>query len=118
MRGAKSFQAKGANWVLCFDFNTLCALEDELDMSADELGARLDGSDGKPRRIATLMRTVYRIGLSGNHPRMTDHEAGAIVGELGLDEAARLLGEAFKAAFPEVEGGAGADAADRPLVSA
>ena len=50
-----------------------------------------------------FMRSVFRAALSGDRPDISDRDAGEIMSELGLPEAARLIGEVIKASMPDQE---------------
>jgi len=96
LKGEVPFTACGSDFVLVMDFNALCAIDTELDIGIDEIGAKLAGS-------APTIRSVFRIGLAAKHGEMTDLEAGRLIGDMGPTRAAELLAEALKAAFPEVQ---------------
>ena len=57
------------------------------------------------------LRTLFRCALVDELPDLTDAEAGVMMGELGPEEAGRLVSEAFAAAFHQK---AGADRPTRP----
>lgn len=113
-RGIVKFEADGATHSLQFSINALVALEDALGVSVSEIGNKLSGADGKPVGIKE-MRTLFRCGLIEHWPEgePTDKDAGSLMTALGLGEAARLIGDAFAASFPDavtpVASGAGAD---------
>ncbi|WP_226578894.1 hypothetical protein [Acuticoccus sediminis] len=95
--GELTFSALGSNVVMVFDFNAICEIEDEFDMSVSELQDTLQAPRMK------MIRSIFRIGLSRHHPDITDRKAGEIIGDIGIQRAAGLIGEAFSAAFPQAE---------------
>ena len=73
--------------------------------------AALEASPGDMRRI----RSMIWAGMS--HEGISEDAAGDLMDEIGQTEAARLLGEAIRAAFPQApasgEGDAGNGAAGK-----
>ena len=103
LKGEVPFKACNADWTLVLDFNALCAMETELGITADMMGERLSGS-------AATIRSVFRIGLAAKHGDMTDLEAGRLIGDIGIKDAAELLAKALKLAFPDAAKSAGGNA--------
>lgn len=97
--GVKSFLVGEDRYTMVFAINAICALEEEFDIKAENIGELL--TDGRVKTI----RSLFRIALLENHPGMTDLEAGRIMAAVGLDQVAELLLEALSAAFPDVEEG-------------
>jgi hypothetical protein len=100
MKGQARFEAAKKPWTLTFGFNELVSLEDELGVKVDEIGAKLGES-------ARMVRTVFRVCLEAEHGQMTDREAGDLISEIGLQEAAQHIAKAFAAAFPSGSAEAG-----------
>ena len=96
IKGEVGFKAAEQNWTLVFDFNALCTIEEDLEIDVADVGDRL----GSP----TMIRSIFRIGLAAHHGAMSDLEAGRLIHDLGVNEAAQLIARAFKAAFPEAKG--------------
>ena len=107
--GELTFNALGSNFVMVFDFNALCEIEDELDMPVAELQETMQSP-----RMKTV-RTIFRIGLGRHHPHVDDVGAGEIIGDIGLQRSADLIGEAFSAAFPQASGEGGTTGARPPM---
>lgn len=105
--GDVDFEADGKRWVLRFDFNALCALEEGLGVDLASLGA-----PGQAVRAATL-RTMVRVGLAHHHGELSDLAAGDIVQAVGLAAMTELVAQAFTAAFAVPAG-----KSDRPPVKA
>lgn len=98
LKGEVPFSACGSEWTLVMDFNAICSIDTELGIGIDTIGAKLSGS-------APTIRSVFRIGLEAKHDKLTDIEAGRLIGDIGPAKAAQLIAEALQAAFPEVKQG-------------
>ena len=109
-QGIVTFADGEATRSLVFDINALCALEDEFGVSIAEIGGLLspvvkkdDGSVVQSSVKISNVRQIFRTGLvagwADGEPTIQD--AGDIMGRIGLADAARLVGEAFQAAFPD-----------------
>lgn len=85
--------------------NALVRYQDAAGETLLEAMAALEQSPGDTRRI----RRMVWAALS--HEGLTEEAAGDLMDEIGQTEAARLLGEAIRAAFPQA-GAPGAEAAD------
>lgn len=101
IKGEVGFKVDGADFILVYDFNALCSIEQELEVDPTELGAKLSSP--------TTIRTVFRIGLAAHHGAMSDLEAGRLIQGLGMQAAGETIAKAFKAAFPEADDGASAE---------
>ena len=99
-KGVVTFQAGDDLWNLCFDFNAMCEIEDEFDMPVEKIGAKTEWR-------AKEVRSLFRIGLSRYHDKLTDEDAGNIISKIGAQEAGNLIGEAFKEANPPKEAAGG-----------
>jgi hypothetical protein len=97
-----SFVAAGKTYTMVFSINALCELESDFDDVVGEVAAVLAGT-GKKR--ITVMRKVFRAGLSDHHPEVTEKEAGAIMTAIGPAMAFAKVAEAFTLAFPPTDGG-------------
>lgn len=83
-------------YVLLLDFNALCDLEDDFPgIMKGELALE------SPKAI----RKVFAVGLSARHPDVNERKAGEIIQAVGLGRVAQLVGDAFKASFPEAAKG-------------
>lgn len=96
-RGEVTLQTGDVTHKLRFTVNSLCNLEDALDMSIIEIGNKL--SDVKKVRVS-LLRTILKHCLPGG---TTDDQAGEIIGEVGLPATMSAISEAIKQAFPEAK---------------
>ena len=92
IKGEVGFKIAGGDFVLAYDFNALCTLEEDLGVSVEEIGEKLSS--------VSSIRTIFRIGLEVHHGRMTDIEAGRMIHELTVPKAGELVVKAIQAAFP------------------
>lgn len=99
VKGEVSFEAEGQTFVLVFDFNAICAVEDVFDLPIAQIGEKM--ADGMR---AGDLRKLITAGLQANHPGITDLSAGHIIGQIGAQAAANKLAEAMVAAFPDAGG--------------
>lgn len=104
-RGQLGFEVEGERWTFAFSTNALCVVEEEFDLAdITQLEKVLSGSPS----LRTI-RKLFRIGLTDQHPDMTDVEAGRIMQDVGgLEPSLELIMRAVEQAFPEAakEGGA------------
>lgn len=105
VNGEVSFEASGETYVMVLNINALCRLEDRLDMSVQDIGAKM----GETPRLSFL-RTVLCVGLQAHTPGMTDERAGLLIDEIGLAEVGALISSAFSRAFQTSKGAADGDA--------
>ena len=96
IRGEVDFQAGGEGYTFLLDFNALCDLEEDMPGLMD----------GKVElKSPKLIRKVFLVGLQARHPDLSEQDAGAIVHDVGLEKAADLIGQSFKASFPAAKDG-------------
>ena len=98
VKGEVAFEAEGVQHVLVLDFNAMCSLEDELDIPLAQLGEAMTGGR------MSLLRSVFRAALEARQPGITSQQAGHLIQVIGLPRTTELIGEAFAAANPAVEG--------------
>lgn len=103
VKGEVGFTVGDERYVLVFSMNALCVLEDALDMSLNEIGAKMTAG-----ARMSFLRTVFWAGLIENRPDMTELKAGDIMGEIGVGKVGDLIGRAFTSAFPKAEAATGA----------
>lgn len=92
LKGEVGFTVAGGDFVLAYDFNALCTLEEDLGVGVEEIGEKLNS--------VSSLRTVFRAGLEAKHGRMTDIEAGRMIHEVGVQKAGELVVKAIQGAFP------------------
>lgn len=98
-KGEIAFTAAGGSFTLLYDFNALCTIEQDLEIDVADVGSKLSS--------ASMLRSVFRIGLEAHHGAMSDIEAGRLIHDLGVEQAGEVIGKAFKAAFPDAAPGGG-----------
>lgn len=92
------------DYTLVFNVNTLCDLEEELGVGdLNELMAVFNGLNEKPS-IRTI-RALFYGALKQEQANMTPAQAGAIISEVGLDDATDALMKALELAFPDGDNG-------------
>ncbi|WP_315920440.1 hypothetical protein [Mesorhizobium sp. SP-1A] len=102
-RGEVAFDALGQSWTLKLGTNAMCEIEDATGKTFSEVGELM----GDQKRVTIkLMRTVFWGALREQHEDVTIKQAGAVIDDIGMQEAGRLIGEAFQAAMPEQKEGA------------
>lgn len=91
IKGEVPFQADGKDYTFLLDLNALCEAEAHvsglMDGAADLSSVR-------------SIRAVFWAGLIQHHPGLTLHDAGRVMQDLGLKEAAALVVDGMKASFP------------------
>lgn len=98
LRGEVSFQTSERTYTLRYGTNELVVLEETLGISMQGLEAFL----AEPANVnLKLLRSLFRIGLLGCEPELTDAAAGEIMDSIGLGEATTLILQALTVAFPK-----------------
>ncbi|MDP3853617.1 hypothetical protein [Phenylobacterium sp.] len=86
--------------TLLFDINTLCMLEDKLNISAGEI-AELAG----PGMRLGFLRTLLWAGLHEHHGDLDLKAVGLLIHGAGVEVTAAKVIEALVKAFPASEAG-------------
>lgn len=104
LKGEVSLEADGTAYIIVFDINALCALEDKSGKSAMKLFEAL--SDNPDLRT---LRLLVWAGLQSHIKGLTLDGAGEIMQAVGMAGLAEKLGEAARKAFPaaNIEGAGG-----------
>jgi hypothetical protein len=89
------FEFGGVRYALFYDLNTLCDLEDALDLDSLQILARAASSSRMK-----VVRTIFRAGLLRDHPELSETLAGQIITKITAAEARAKVVEALAAAFP------------------
>ncbi len=110
LKGEVSFEVEGEPYTLVLNINTLCILEERLDISIGQLIEKLTNNV----RLG-FIRSVLWIGLSTYHPDLTEDDVGDLLASLKLTGAKDLIVQAVARAFPTSEE---ANAAGDPPVAA
>lgn len=111
VKGEVAFTVEGVEYILVFDINALCILEDRLNLPVMEIGQRF--SDPSTLRLSFL-REVFRAGLLTHHDEMSPEAAGALLMGVGLEGAATLIAKAFFAAFDQGKKGGARQRPQKP----
>ena len=93
----------GTEYVLRYDVNALCEAEEASGENIPALLAKLN--DGVPPSFRQ-MRTLFWAGLRSGAPKITQAEAGTLLGELGAEKAMRLVGDSLTASLGLAEASA------------
>lgn len=98
-RGEVGFEADGRSWTLHLGTNAMCKIEAETGKGIAEIGNLLNN---EKTASMTLMRAVFWGSLQDHHPGTSIKDCSELMDELGPQEVARLIGEAFTLANPKV----------------
>ena len=94
--GAYRFEADGKSYVMKVGANAMCQLESRYEKSIVDLATDLQSGNVQ----LLLIRDMFAFSLV---PQVGQQDAGDIIDSLGVQEAGRILGEAFALAFPPDE---------------
>lgn len=108
----KRFKALKQDWIARFDFNAICALEEETGKGIYEFLApmviQLNESDAADPSVVlgavsalkmSDLRLVIYHALSGHHD-VSLEDVGDIIGDIGMAKAMQIVGWAFQRAMP------------------
>lgn len=96
-RGEVTLQAGDVTHVVRFTVNSLCNLENELDMPITAIGDKL--GNAKQVRLG-LLRTMLKYGLV---TPMGDEQVGDLIGAVGLPAVLNAIVAGIAQAFPEAK---------------
>lgn len=105
MSSAKEYTL--GKYTLVYDMNALCAAEDELGPLTSLL------TDPEKAGSVKTIRSLIWAGLIRNH-KGTIEEAGDVIDEVGLEEAANAVRAAMQKAYPQ---GGTSDETGKPKAS-
>lgn len=97
-KGEVDFEVDGKSYKLVYTANSLCDLEDQLNISVVDIGSLL----GSGIRMKTI-RAFMWAGLLEHHPETTIKQAGNIVQALTVAKAIDLVGKSIQLSFTEPE---------------
>lgn len=100
-RGEVGFDLDGERYILRLATNEWCALEEEHGKTTDELIADFMGQLQAERLNMRFIRSFFHAALIGSKPEATADDAGAIMSDMGMVEAAQKLALAIQASMPE-----------------
>lgn len=95
-RGAVTFEVDGQPYTLRMTTNAMVRYEDRSGESIVEALGKMDGANVSISSVRRLFWTMLVGDLS-------EEQAGDLMDEIGLTEAAAKLGEAARLAFPQAQ---------------
>lgn len=98
LKGEVSFEAYGDTYTLAFPINSLIKLEERLGCGIVQIGDQLNGGAS----MGTI-RALFWAGLIAHH-NLSEDEAGDLIDEVGLAEAAELAGKSLTLSMPGAGG--------------
>lgn len=104
-RGEIGYEIDGERHILRISTNEWCALEDLHDKPTNELLAEFMTSLQAERLNMRFVRSFFWAAMLGENPDATEKDAGVVMSDLGLTEAAGLLGRAIAASMPDAKEG-------------
>jgi hypothetical protein len=122
LKGETTFTVKGAAYVVFFDIDRVCQLEDLVRRREPDLDGIRDivARMNRTKRVGLIRATLW-VGLQQHQPKVTEAEAGVLIGRLTIAGALFAINAAMAAAFPgdadeeeEAEGGSPAPAPSDP----
>lgn len=100
-KGEVSAEIDGTTYTLRIATNEWCELEDEFDKPTTEIVKDFfDMVTSGTLRMKTL-RSYFRAALSGSMQDIDHQSAGTIMSNMGLVDAAALLGRVIVASMPD-----------------
>lgn len=111
-RGEVEFEAQGKAWILRLGINELISAQNAVGLADkdEEFLQALDNLSGSFRR----MRAVVYHGLKGQHPDVTELQAGEIITAIGRFKMAGFIVIALRWALPEAAPGSQEGGGGRP----
>ena len=102
-KGEVSAEIAGTIYTLRIATNEWCELEDEFDKPTTEIVKDFfDMVTSGTLRMKT-MRSYFRAALSGSMQDIDHQQAGTIMSNMGLVDAAALLGKVIVASMPDAD---------------
>lgn len=110
-KGEVTLEAGGETYRLQYTTNAMCELEDAAGKTINDLVAEL-GDEANPPGIKS-MRVLLWAALVEHQEAITVKETGKIIDAIGIASVGSLIGESFKAAFPDGDEGEGKSKASK-----
>ena len=101
VRGIVTIEIGGKNFTCRLGVNEWCSLEDELNLSTEEIQAKLRDDTQSGKTSFKLLRSVFRAAALPFHPDLSTANAGDLMNEVGVIEAVHLIGKIMVASMPE-----------------
>lgn len=103
-RGAIEIEAGGEVYRLRFTMNAMARYQDRANETITQAFRAIDEGSERDDLDTIRLRRLFWAALSSEH-EVSEDDAGDVMDALGIQEAARLLGEAIRQAFPEAKPG-------------
>lgn len=104
MEKFKTVTVDGVTYKLRFSINAMIAFEQVTGKKVSDLGDILQDM-GKRDVDVVLLRNLFHGVLHDYHPEITLDEAGLMMSDIGIMEAAELVVQVMFLAFPEAKKG-------------
>lgn len=89
--------------TLTFNVNTFCDLEEAFEVEdVNGVLSIIQGLEEHPS--LKVIRKLFWVALQQEHPEMSERDAGALIGSVGIDKASEALMTAVAQAFPADDG--------------
>lgn len=102
-RGEVSFEVEGAGYVLRYDFNAFCELEDLFGQPIMEI-LQVFNSDNAKFGFRE-MRKFIMAGLTSSNGEVDLKKCGELIHAVGFTEVQNLILQAIEASFPKTTDG-------------
>lgn len=111
-KGEYGLEVEGKNYVLRYSADTVCDLEDQLQMTLSAIGEQMRDPD---KMKMSMVRTMFIAGLADKHGDMDEAARRTLFKALSPVDAVKHVATAFAMAFGvEEEAAAGAANPPRP----
>lgn len=98
VKGEVDFELDGRTFTLSYSIDSLCVLEDLLDLSVTEIGRQMATA---PR--LGFLRAVLWAGLRDHHPGLEVVQVGEMITQIGFEKLGQLIAVAYFKSFPTAE---------------
>lgn len=113
MASSETGEIRIGDHILAFDMNTFCDLQDVFDVAdINEVFAEIAALEKVPD--FRVMRKIVRAALVKHHGELSLREAGEVMTQIGLSDAASLIGAGVISALPEAREGEEDDDPENP----
>ncbi len=102
VKGTVTHEIDGKTITLRLGTNEWCELEEEHGKKTSEILADFAKAVDASILDMRFLRSLFRAAISAEQPEATVANAGELMSEIGLTEAATLIGRTIQAGMPEV----------------
>lgn len=103
IRGVVTREIGGKRLEFALAANEWCELEAEFGRKTSELMAEFFGTVERSELDMRSLRSFFRAALSYSDKTVTHEDAGAMMQDMGLVEAAKLVAEVILASMPKAD---------------